>query len=220
MQLSLVEENYLKTIYHLAEHSDSDISTTAISEELDTKPASVTDMLRKLSDKDVINYQKYRGVQVSDKGKKLALQIIRKHRLWEVFLVQKLGFNWYEVHEVAEQLEHIKSPLLIKRLDNFLGKPTVDPHGDPIPDENGEYKEVPLCALSELETGNEGNVIKVPDSDPSLLRHLDKIKMKLGSKILVKDKVEFDDTVLIQIDDRNEIYISGKIASTIMCSSI
>jgi DtxR family Mn-dependent transcriptional regulator len=218
MKLSLVEENYLKAIYHLSEQSDDGVSTNAIAEVLETKPASVTDMIRKLSGKSVVDYQKYKGVQISGKGRKMALQVIRKHRLWEVFLVEKLGFNWDEVHEVAEQLEHIKSPLLISRLDKFLGFPKMDPHGDPIPDENGEVKEIPQHPMTELNIGNEGIVVKVPDGDPSLLRHLDKINMKLGSRVQIKDKVAFDDTVLISIDQKNEIYISGKIAENIMCA--
>lgn len=216
MKLSLVEENYIKAIYHLSEDAENGVTTNAIADELHTKPASVTDMIRKLADKKVVDYKKYKGVQISEKGKQIALQVIRKHRLWEVFLVDKLGFKWDEVHEIAEQLEHIKSPILIKRLDRFLGYPSMDPHGDPIPNEHGEIKEHPQLALTELEIDNEGIVVKVPDGDPSLLRHLDKIAMRLGSKIVVKDKVEFDDSVLINIDGNKEIYISGEIAKTIM----
>lgn len=216
MQLSLTEENYLKAIYHLSETSENGVSTNAIADELSTKAASVSDMIRKLSRKKVINYQKYRGVQITDLGSKIALQVIRKHRLWEVFLVEKLDFNWDEVHEVAEQLEHIKSSTLISRLDKFLGYPTMDPHGDPIPDENGEIKQSPQMALYEFEENRMGIVVKVPDTDPSLLRHLDKIGMRLGSKIKVLEKVEFDNSALITIDQGKEIYLSGEIAKNIM----
>lgn len=216
MKLSLTEENYLKAIYHLSEGGEQEVSTNAIAEVIDTKPASVSDMLKKLATKKVVSYEKYRGVQISSEGKKVALEVIRKHRLWEVFLVEKLDFNWDEVHEVAEQLEHIKSSTLILRLDKFLGYPTMDPHGDPIPDENGNFKVNPQSPLAELEPGNEGIVVKVPDSDPSLLQHLDKIKMKLGSRITIKDKVEFDSSVLITIDQHQEIYLSGEIAKNIM----
>ncbi|WP_421879663.1 metal-dependent transcriptional regulator [Marinoscillum sp.] len=216
MQLSLTEENYLKAIYHLSETSENGVSTNAIADELSTKAASVSDMIRKLSRKKVIDYQKYRGVQITDLGSKIALQVIRKHRLWEVFLVEKLDFNWDEVHEVAEQLEHIKSSTLISRLDKFLGYPTMDPHGDPIPDENGEIKESPQMALYEFEENRMGIVVKVPDTDPSLLRHLDKIGMRLGSKIKVLEKVEFDNSALITIDQGKEIYLSGEIAKNIM----
>jgi len=217
MKLSFVEENYLKAIYHLSEQSESGVSTNAIAEVLLTKPASVTDMIRRLSEKKVVDYQKYKGVQITNKGKSIALQVIRKHRLWEVFLVDKLEFNWDEVHEVAEQLEHIKSPLLISRLDKFLGFPTMDPHGDPIPNENGEFKEHPQVPMTDLEPDTKAFVVKVPDGDPSLLRHLDKIMMKLGSAVLVKEKVDFDESVLVAIDDKQEVYLSGQIARNIMC---
>ena len=216
MKLSLTEENYLKAIYHLSDDSAEGVSTNAIAEELSTKAASVSDMIRKLSKKKVIDYQKYKGVQITEVGRKIALQIIRKHRLWEVFLVEKLSFNWDEVHDVAEQLEHIKSTTLISRLDEFLGFPTMDPHGDPIPDENGEIKESPQLPLSEFSENTTGIVVKVPDSDPSLLRHLDKIGMKLGSRIRVIEKVEFDNSALISIDQSKELYLSGEIAKNIM----
>lgn len=216
MNLSLTEENYLKSIYHLSAGGEIGVSTNAIAENIATKPASVSDMIRKLSKKGVIIYQKYKGVQISKKGKQVALDVIRKHRLWEVFLVEKLGFNWDEVHDVAEQLEHIKSPLLIKKLDKFLGFPTMDPHGDPIPNEAGEIKTYPQVALSELELQTEGIVVKVPDGDPSLLRHLDKIKMRLGSKVKINDRVEFDQSILVEINHQNEVYVSGAIAKNIM----
>lgn len=216
MKLTLTEENYLKVIYHQSNAGEHEVSTNAIAEVIDTKPASVSDMIRKLSVKGVVDYQKYKGVQISKTGKKMALEVIRKHRLWEVFLVEKLGFNWDEVHDIAEQLEHIKSPLLIKRLDKFLGHPTMDPHGDPIPDENGEIKMSPQVSLAEFELESEGIVVKVPDGDPSLLRHLDRIKMRLGSHVKLKDRVAFDNSVLIEIDGANEVYISAEISKNIM----
>ncbi|MGB5928452.1 MAG: metal-dependent transcriptional regulator, partial [Cyclobacteriaceae bacterium] len=150
---SLAEENYLKAIYHLSTEDEGNVSTNAISETLNTKPASVSDMLRKLSGKELVSYRKYQGVSLTPSGRKVALQVIRKHRLWEVFLVDKLNFNWDEVHDVAEQLEHIQSPLLIHQLDEFLGHPAYDPHGDPIPDENGGFPEKEQSPLSELTVG-------------------------------------------------------------------
>jgi len=141
--LSLVEENYLKAIYHLSDGGHAQVPTNAIAEAIHTKPASVSDMIQKLDRKGVIQYTKYQGVKVTDAGREAALKVIRKHRLWEVFLVKNLNFNWDEVHEVAEQLEHIRSPLLIKRLDAFLGHPNVDPHGDPIPDAKGAINTKP-----------------------------------------------------------------------------
>ena len=136
--LSLAEENYLKAIYHLSEDGTKDVLTNALADSLSTKAASVTDMIKKLSAKSLISYKKYYGVNVTAKGKSQALQVIRKHRLWETFLVQKLDFTWDEVHEIAEQLEHIQSPRLIEKLDEFLDYPTVDPHGDPIPNGKGK----------------------------------------------------------------------------------
>jgi DtxR family transcriptional regulator, Mn-dependent transcriptional regulator len=167
--LTYTEENYLKAIYHLSDHGKSEVSTNAISDSLKTKPASVSDMLRKLSDKNVINYIKYQGVTLTAKGKKEALQIIRKHRLWEVFLVEKLKFNWDEVHEIAEQLEHIQSKLLIKRLDEFLGFPQHDPHGDPIPNEDGEMTPKKQVSLSEVRVGSQGIVMGLKETSPLFL---------------------------------------------------
>ncbi|MEM1408001.1 MAG: metal-dependent transcriptional regulator [Bacteroidota bacterium] len=213
--LSFAEENYLKAIYHLAEQSGQSVSTNAIADELNTKAASVTDMIKRLSSKGVLSYQKYRGVYVSEAGKIAALQVIRKHRLWETFLVAKLKFNWDEVHEVAEQLEHIKSPLLIKRLDEFLGHPKFDPHGDPIPDENGEYKEKPKTPLFELQIEQSGIVVTVQDDSPAFLQYLDKIGIYIGAKIKVVDKVEFDGSMEIQIDGRKTNFISKQVSENI-----
>ena len=153
--MTFSEENYLKTIYHLTNAVDSEVcSTNAIAEKMDTKASSVTDMLKKLAEKDLIHYIKYQGVSLTDQGKLAAKMIVRKHRLWEVFLVEKLNFSWDEVHDIAEQLEHIKSEQLINRLDDFLGNPTEDPHGDPIPNEKGVIQKVNKLLLSEAETEN------------------------------------------------------------------
>ncbi|RZK18012.1 MAG: metal-dependent transcriptional regulator, partial [Pedobacter sp.] len=149
---SFTEENYLKIIYHLSETSNS-VQTNAIAEQMQTKPASVTDMIKKLADKGFVDYVKYQGVTLTDKGKNAAIDIVRKHRLWEVFLVDKLNFKWDEVHDVAEELEHIKSETLIGRLDEFLGFPKSDPHGDPIPDKNGRFAKTQFTKLIELKIG-------------------------------------------------------------------
>lgn len=214
--LSHAEENYLKAIYHLSQADKSDVSTNAIAEVLQTKPASVSDMIKKLSEKGFIYYQKYKGVNVSPKGKKEALQIIRKHRLWEVFLVDKLQFKWDEVHDIAEQLEHIKSPILTQKLDKFLGYPRVDPHGDPIPDERGEIvigKKVPL---SEIDEGKTVLVTGVEDSDSAFLLHLDKIKIALGTKVVVLEKNNFDSSMQIQLSDQQVIFISKQVADNLL----
>lgn len=213
--LSYTEENYLKAIYHLSEDGKKEVFTNSISEALQTKPASVSDMLRKLSQKDVIHYMKYKGVSITPKGKKAALQIIRKHRLWEVFLVEKLKFNWDEVHEIAEQLEHIQSNLLIERLDEFLGYPVYDPHGDPIPNNKGEIKPKIQIQLSELEVNKKGIVIGLKETSPLFLQYLDKAGIYIGARIKVTDKIEFDGSQEINIDNKKSIIVSHEVAKNI-----
>lgn len=178
------------------------MNTNAIAIELNTTPASVSDMIRKLSKKKAVHYEKYRGVNVSSKGKETALRVIRKHRLWEVFLVQKLKFKWDEVHDIAEQLEHIKSPLLIKRLDEFLGYPKYDPHGDPIPDEDGNISKLKKQALSSSDVGSKGTVIGVNDSTSAFLKYLDKVGISIGSELKILDKNEFDGSLDIELQDK------------------
>ena len=218
-KLSFAEENYLKAVYHLSSAGENDVSTNAIADEMQTKAASVSDMLRRLSEKDLVIYKKYQGVKISESGKKSALQVIRKHRLWEVFLVEKLKFNWDQVHEIAEQLEHIKSPLLIKRLDEFLGHPKYDPHGDPIPDENGEFKEKPQIPLAEVALNGNGIVVAVKDTNPLFLQHLDKIGIYLGAKTKIIDRVEFDGSMEILVDSKNKLFISKEIAQNVLVTN-
>jgi DtxR family transcriptional regulator, Mn-dependent transcriptional regulator len=218
MPLSLAEENYLKAIYHLSEAGQQEVNTNAISEQMQTKAASVSDMLRRLSEKEMVHYEKYKGVNISELGKKAALKVIRKHRLWEVFLVEKLKFNWDEVHEVAEQLEHIKSPLLIKRLDEFLGFPRFDPHGDPIPDEHGEIIHKPQIPIAEMTLNQSGIVIAVKDTNPLFLQHLDKIGIYLGAKIKLIELNAFDESVEIMLDQKQKLFLSQKVAANILIS--
>ncbi len=211
---TLSEENYLKAIYHLEFISDKGISTNSIAKKLDTKASSVTDMIKKLSDKEVIVYKKYQGVKLTDFGKKTAANIVRKHRLWEVFLVEKLNFSWDEVHDVAEQLEHIKSPKLIDQIDAFLGFPTHDPHGDPIPDKEGNLKTIEKSLLSTLLKNETGICVGVNDSSSEFLKFLDKKGITLGKKITVLEKEDFDDSLSIEIDGQ-KLSISNKIANNL-----
>src|SRR4051812_28616007 len=190
--MTLSEENYLKTIYHLTNLSNTGVSTNAIAEMIETKASSVTDMLRKLSEKGLVDYKKYQGVSLTESGRLSAKMIVRKHRLWEVFLVEKLGFSWDEVHDIAEQLEHIKSEKLINKLDDFLGNPTEDPHGDPIPDINGQIIKIEKQLLSELAADQIGICVGVKDTSSEFLKYLDKQKIALGSKIHVLSKESFD----------------------------
>jgi DtxR family transcriptional regulator, Mn-dependent transcriptional regulator len=216
--LTYVEENYLKSIYHLSNQGQAEVSTNALAEALCTRPASVTDMLKKLSTKELIHYVKYQGVSLTSEGKQQALQIVRKHRLWEVFLFQKLNFTWDEVHEVAEQLEHIQSTTLIKRLDEFLGFPEVDPHGDPIPDAQGRIKARQKYPLQEMQIDKQGVVIGVRETSALFLQFLDKVGIQIGSRIKMLDKIPFDGSVEISINEKSPVILSHDIAKNIYVS--
>ena len=215
---TLSEENYLKAIYNLEAFSGKGISTNAIAEKVDAKASSVTDMVKKLADKEVLFYKKYRGVTLSDLGNKIAISVIRKHRLWELFLVEKLNFSWDEVHDVAEQLEHIKSPKLINELDAFLGFPKKDPHGDPIPDKEGKFQKIEKQLLSTLDEKQSGICVGVCDSSSEFLKYLDNNNISLGKKIAVLSKEPFDGSLTILINTK-KITISKKISNNIYIES-
>ena len=217
--LSFSEENHLKSIFHLSIDQKNGVSTNAIAESLKTKAPSVTDMLKKLCDKELITYKKYQGALLTEYGRKTALNIIRKHRLWEVFLVEKLNFNWSEVHEVAEQLEHIKSQKLTNELDKFLDYPTKDPHGDPIPNIAGFIKYTTKVLLSDLSIGEKGKFVGVKDSSSAFLKFLDKRKIALGSNIEILHIEDFDDSLHIGLDETN-LSISIKSANNIYVTKI
>lgn len=208
------EEDYLKALYHL-EMDFNAVSTNSIAEYLDMKPSSVTDMLKKLSEKKFINYQKYKGTSLTKKGKLIALSIIRKHRLWETFLVEKLGFGWDQVHTIAEQLEHIKSDELIENLDNFLGNPKYDPHGDPIPSKDVNVEKMNQKILVELKASQKGIITGVKKGTASLLNYLDKEKVKLGDSIKVIEILEFDGTYIVEINKR-KLTFSEKICQNLL----
>jgi DtxR family Mn-dependent transcriptional regulator len=214
---SQTEENYIKAIYKLSHQLQGNITTNAIAEVMETKAASVTDMIRKLSDKKVLNYEKYRGVELTDTGKKIAVTIVRKHRLWEVFLHEKLKFGWDEVHEIAEQLEHIHSELLIDKLDEFLGFPKVDPHGDVIPGKNGEIKQLPLHLLAECIVKDKVVLSGVVDHSPVFLQYLDKLGMRLGAAIEVKEIVEYDQSMIALVaDNKTPVSLSKEVTRNIL----
>lgn len=214
--LSLTEENYLKAIYHLSDDGSRGVSTSEIAEAMQTRAASVTDMIKRLSLKGLISYEKYHGVEITRQGKTDALNVIRKHRLWETFLVKKLGFAWGEVHEVAEQLEHIQSPLLIEKLDVFLGHPIQDPHGHPIPDKHGKIKEVKKQPLSSIGKGNQGKVCSVTDSSSSFLQYLDKIGIGIGSVLEVQEKEAFDGSLEVVVDGKRKTSLSREASENIL----
>lgn len=213
--LSYTEENYLKAIYHLAEGGAKAVLTNEIADSMNTKAASVTDMIKKLSNKNFISYEKYYGVKMTKQGKSEALAIIRKHRLWETFLVEKLHFNWDEVHEIAEQLEHIQSTLLIEKLDAFLDYPKEDPHGEPIPDRNGKVLVKAQGCLHHQTSGYKGNIVAVKDSDSNLLKYLNKIGAIPGKKIELLGKEEYDESLEVVIDGKKTT-ISKSVAQNIL----
>lgn len=200
---SLAEENYLKALYKLGGKSN-EIQTNALADELSTKASSVTDMMKKLSDKKLVNYEPYKGVSLTKNGYVIALNVVRKHRLWEVFLVEKLAFKWDEVHEIAEQLEHIQSEELIEKLDEFLDYPKFDPHGDPIPDKDGKIVQHLEITLSQLEKNEKGIVVGVKEHSKAYLNYLDHLNLVLGAEVVVEDKVEFDSSMKVKIN-RTEV---------------
>ncbi|MGI4875426.1 MAG: metal-dependent transcriptional regulator [Janthinobacterium lividum] len=217
MKTSVAEENYLKAICKLAEAEPGvGVSTNRIAAALATRAASVTDMLRRLAEKELLEYEKYRGVHLTAEGRRLALLTIRKHRLWEVFLVQQLGFSWDEVHEVAEQLEHVQSPLLMRRLDEFLGCPTFDPHGDPIPAEDGAMRRPAQRLLIELGIGEKGRVAAVRDTSPPFLQYLDKVGLPLGAHLKILDKIPFDNSLEVRINNERTVLISAEVGRNLL----
>lgn len=208
------EENYIKVIFHLSPQADKVVSTNAIAGKMDTRPSSVTDMLQKLADKGWVVYEKYKGVKLTEDGRHAAALIIRKHRLWEVFLAEKLQLNWDEVHDIAEQLEHVESDRLIEQLDAYLGFPTIDPHGDPIPDRNGKVRKIHKQLLSSLREGNKAICTGVKDSNAAFLQYLDKHHIALGSEVEVLARESYDNSFTLLIDGK-ETRVSDKIADNL-----
>tara|TARA_B100000902_G_scaffold146936_2_gene143945 strand:- start:122 stop:778 length:657 start_codon:yes stop_codon:yes gene_type:complete len=213
--ITLAEENYLKAILSISLNENGKASTNAIAQEIGTTAASVSDMLKKLQEKKLINYKKYKGVELSNKGNKKAINILRKHRLWETFLVNNLGFNWGEVHEVAEQLEHIKSAEMIDRLDAFLGFPKYDPHGEPIPNKDGKTPSRNTIPLNELEEGSKGNVMGVTIDEKLFLDYLTQLNISIGTEIELIKKISFDKSLTIIIEN-NKQHISNDVAKHLL----
>lgn len=195
------EENYLKAIYHLGKQGSVAVSTNAIAEQMETKASSVTDMIKKLAEKNLANYVKYQGVSLTNAGRLAAASVVRKHRLWEVLLVEKLNFSWDEVHEVAEQLEHIKSEKLINELDAFLNFPKEDPHGDPIPDKDGNIKKTEKILLAQVEENQFCICVGVKNSSTDFLKYLDKHHIALGTSMQIISKEKFDESMTIMVNN-------------------
>ncbi len=208
---SYTEENYLKAIYSLTSRGNEGASTNAIAERLETKASSVSDMIRKLAGKGLVHYKKYQGTTLTKAGQEAAIHLIRKHRLWETFLVEKLGFKWDEVHELAEELEHIRSQRLTDRLDQFLGEPKYDPHGDPIPDKDGNIEKRRQVLLNQLQPEDKAVVVGVKDSSSSFLKYLEKVELVLGTGFEVKEQFEFDGSLVLETDQGRKLTTSEQV---------
>ena len=216
IQLSFTEENYLKAIFSVKTEKDKGASTTVIANILDTKASSVTDMIKKLADKNLVNYKKYYGVTLTELGKKSAIQTIRKQRLWEVFLVNKLAFGWDEVHEIAEQLEHIQSIELTNRLEKFLEYPKFDPHGDPIPDKEGNMAaRIETKSLSRMKPGEKGTIVGVKDTSTEFLQFLKTRNLVLGTHIEIDEIFEYDNSLTIKINEATK-FVSEQVSKNII----
>ena len=213
---TFTEENYLKTIYKLSDETEN-VTTNQLAALLNTKAASVTDMLKKLSEKKLIDYVPYYGVSLTSVGKKIAIDVVRRHRLWEYFLVEKLNFKWDEVHDMAEELEHISSADLINRLDHFMGHPPYDPHGDPIPDENGMIKKSEFKPISLLAVNECGLITGVKEHSAAFLQYLEKINLVLGSHVTIVEILTYDHSVVLSVNQSaNYISISKDAAKNIL----
>ena len=214
MNYSVSEENYIKSIYHLQQQTET-VTTNSLANELHTKPASVTDMLKKLQTKNLVDYEKYRGFKLNATGNKIALNIVRRHRLWEFFLVNKLGFEWDKVHAIAEELEHVSSIELIKKLDSFLNFPQTDPHGDPIPDSNGKFAVINQVSLAAVPAKKIMMVSSVGDQSPAMLEMLKHYHIGIGTSIKVNKHFAFDGSVEIKVAQQTTCVISEQLAKNI-----
>ncbi|MEI6021491.1 MAG: metal-dependent transcriptional regulator [Bacteroidota bacterium] len=221
MEISLVEENYIKAIYKLQSLKEGEgVSTSDLSRHLKNKAASVTDMLKRLSLKKLIQYQKYQGVFLSAKGQKIALEVLRKHRLWEVFLMEKLHFKWDEVHDIAEQMEHIKSEELVQRLDAYLGHPKVDPHGDPIPNAKGLFQALKSKTLNHYSHKGKFIFTGVTEHSKSFLQYLSSINLKIGHQICIEEVNAFDGSIKVRINKQQPCFFSEKVSANILVEVI
>jgi DtxR family Mn-dependent transcriptional regulator len=216
---SLAEENYLKAIYKLHEKSGAMVSTSALADTLQINAASVTDFIKKMAGKKLISYEKSKGVRLTEQGRSIALNIIRKHRLWEVWLVNKLGFKWDEVHEIAEQLEHVISDELIEQLDKHLGYPKADPHGDLIPDAKGRFAKMSSKPLLDCAVADKVKFTGVAEHSNSFLQFLTKSNLKLGDEILVESIEEFDNSFHVKVNRKERKTLSKEVVKNLLVVS-
>ena len=217
--LTRTEENYLKAIYKVSERENGKVNTNAIASITLTSAASVTDMLKRLAEKELILYQKYKGVTLTKSGGKIATDLIRRHRLWEYFLVEKLDFSWADVHDIAEELEHVPSDILIEKLDSFLGHPKYDPHGDPIPNSKGKFTIRAQSSLSSFDIGKKGTLLGVKEHNKDFLEYLNKLKISPGSELEIVEKNSYDGSMMIKINGVSEHLISEKVSKNLLIKS-
>ena len=215
MVLTQTEEDYLKAVFKINEHTPEQVSTNAIANIVETSAASVTDMIKKLAVKGLLHYEPYKGVRLSSQGAKIATELVRKHRLWETFLVTKLGFSWEDVHDIAEQLEHVQSDMLVDKLNAYLGFPKYDPHGDPIPNAEGRFTLREQSLLSRSEVGSKVILVGVKKHQKDFLKHLNKLKISLGCEIHIQSKEEYDSLLSVSIDKNYPITLSNQITSNL-----
>jgi DtxR family transcriptional regulator, Mn-dependent transcriptional regulator len=209
------EENYLKTLYKLGSKQVKKVNNIALAKELNLNPATVLEMVRKLAGKKLVKVLPDKTIQLTEAGSKKALIIIRKHRLWEVFLTEKLKYGWNEVHGLAEQLEHVESEDMIDRLEAFLGYPSFDPHGDPIPDRNGNIKPKTSVSLATAVKGKNYVVVNLADTSDSFLDYLGKVNIKPATKLKLVEHNEYDNSSTIMIQ-KKIVQLSEKAAKNIM----
>ena len=219
MSFTTSEENYIKSIFHLQQDTGL-VNTNSLAAEMQTRPASVTDMLKKLKGKKLLQYEKYKGFKLNEAGKKAALDVVRKHRLWEFFLVEKLNFDWDKVHSIAEELEHISNEELVQRLDNFLGNPSFDPHGDPIPDKNGKIPVIKQQSLSEISFKKNVTVSSVSNQTAQMLDMLKHYNIAIGTQLIVLKKFDFDGSLEIKVSKQNACIISEQVAKNVFVHDV
>lgn len=218
--ISITEENYLKAIFKISEEEGKSVSNKAISEAMATSAASVTDMLKRLRDKQLINYESRKEITLTKSGRTIATTLVRKHRLWEVFLMEKLHFTWDEVHNIAEELEHISSTELVERLDKFLGFPKYDPHGDPIPDAEGNIAERSQIILSDMKINTQAILVGVNEHSSTFLQYLDRLGLSLGTELHLIERFEFDGSVKVKIMGENEMILTDKVTQNLFMKII
>ncbi len=218
--ISQTEENYLKAIYKITERDNKAASTNAIAAAMNTTAASVTDMFNRLKSKSLVHYEKAKGVTLTTEGGDLATSLIRKHRIWEVFLCEKLNYAWDECHDLAEELEHIQDTDLINRLERFLGHPRFDPHGDPIPDAEGNFTPRPQVLLSDMRVGEKGIIVGVQEHSSAFLQYLDKQKLTLGVEITLLEIFEFDDSLKLSLKQGGDVIVSSRVSQNLFLKKI